>query len=465
MKKISVKKATGLLLVTGLTAAGTYAVIANANKGNDIYTSEVNNEANFAESATVEEQINQAIAEVQSASDISSEVINAEAEEELAVSEANKAKEVVQAKAKETKVAEENNKTALKEVKEAKNAVSNAKKEVTAAKAELKNAKTAEERKAAENKIKQAEAEAKKAEKVQKEAEQKAKEAAEALKLAEEEKAKAEVEAKKKEEERQIAEAKRIAAEEEQARRNKEEEDKRKLEEAKKAEEAKAKAEEEARKKAEEDAKFQRMLELAKKGEERDRQAYEAALAEKEAEVAKKREERLAKEEAERLAQEKEEAERRAREQATVKESQPKEELPGDRVFTFKSNSLQNAADNADKNIESSNKEHPLEVSRDKGSVDQEMLDKYNLKVDDPGYIWFVQFTCDMNACEGFRESGSSNLKGEVVYGRRGEVSSMTVYAPAAKSGYRFVEWQESPTKVTVGGLKMSSYVAVYEKI
>ena len=59
MKKISVKKATGLLLVTGLTAAGTYAVIANANKGNDIYTNEVNNEASFAESATVQEQINQ----------------------------------------------------------------------------------------------------------------------------------------------------------------------------------------------------------------------------------------------------------------------------------------------------------------------------------------------------------------------------------------------------------------------
>ena len=58
MKKLSVKTATGLLLVSSIAAAGAYVVVANANKVSDAYSNEVNNDGtNFAENAIVEEVV------------------------------------------------------------------------------------------------------------------------------------------------------------------------------------------------------------------------------------------------------------------------------------------------------------------------------------------------------------------------------------------------------------------------
>ncbi len=83
--------------------------------------------------------------------------------------------------------------------------------------------------------------------------------------------------------------------------------------------------------------------------------------------------------------------------------------------------------------------------------------------------IWFAEFTCDMNECEGFAEPGSNELSGHVLLGRRGDTKEYIMQPPKAKPGYRFKAWEIVSAHGTVTqygetGVLVSSYRAVYEK-
>ena len=83
--------------------------------------------------------------------------------------------------------------------------------------------------------------------------------------------------------------------------------------------------------------------------------------------------------------------------------------------------------------------------------------------------IWFVEFSCDMNECEGFAEPGSDKLSGKVLIGRRGDTMEYVMQPPKAKPGYRFKAWEIVSAKGTVTkygetGVLVSKYRAVYEK-
>ncbi len=88
---------------------------------------------------------------------------------------------------------------------------------------------------------------------------------------------------------------------------------------------------------------------------------------------------------------------------------------------------------------------------------------------DGAGCIWFVEFSCDMNECVGFSDSGSDTLKEKVLIGRRGDVLEYTMEAPKGKPGYRFKQWEIISANKTVTnneyeGVLVSRYRAIYEK-
>ncbi len=89
---------------------------------------------------------------------------------------------------------------------------------------------------------------------------------------------------------------------------------------------------------------------------------------------------------------------------------------------------------------------------------------------DQQGYIWFVELECDLNKCEGFTDSTTGNKVSKVLLGRRGDITSYTVIAPAAKYGYKFVGWElVSTRKIATNelgtGYLLGKYIATYEKI
>ena len=174
----------------------------------------------------------------------------------------------------------------------------------------------------------------------------------------------------------------------------------------------------------------------------------------KEEEVAKKRAERLAKEQAEKEAAEKEAQERAARESTAGLEERLKAEEERKNV-EYTSDRLIAAQKQANSSVKSDVKEHPIYALRE--DFDPTLTDK------DYGYIWFVRFTCDMNECYGFSVPGSSNFGGDVIYGRRGDVEKLTMYAPTAKPGYEFEKWEKS--SYTLENITMVSYRAVYKQI
>ena len=89
--------------------------------------------------------------------------------------------------------------------------------------------------------------------------------------------------------------------------------------------------------------------------------------------------------------------------------------------------------------------------------------------VDGRGCIWFADFSCDMNACEGFVEPGSGSLKNSIRIGRRGDILEYTMEAPKAKPGYKFKQWEiisanKNITNTETPGILISKYIAIYEK-
>ncbi len=89
---------------------------------------------------------------------------------------------------------------------------------------------------------------------------------------------------------------------------------------------------------------------------------------------------------------------------------------------------------------------------------------------DQQGYIWFVELECDLNKCEGFTDPSTGTKVSNLLSGRRGDVTTYTVMAPAAKYGYRFVGWQLVSTRKMATsdlgtGIVLGKYIATYEKI
>ena len=107
---------------------------------------------------------------------------------------------------------------------------------------------------------------------------------------------------------------------------------------------------------------------------------------------------------------------------------------------------------------------NPITVYR---NYDEEFWSKCGK--DGAGCIWFAEFSCDMNECEGFSEPGSNLLSGKVLIGRRGDILKYTMVAPKGKPGYRFKQWEIiSDNKVVSDneyeGILVNRYRAIYEK-
>ncbi len=88
----------------------------------------------------------------------------------------------------------------------------------------------------------------------------------------------------------------------------------------------------------------------------------------------------------------------------------------------------------------------------------------------DSGHIWFVEVECDLNKCEGFTNSRTGAQVSTLLIGRRADITSYTVTAPAPKYGYRFVGWELISSRKAVSnelgsGVLSGKYIATYEKI
>ncbi len=332
---------------------------------------------------------------------------------------ANKAVEEAQAKVESTKKELEETTSAQKaaevEATKADNLVKDAEKAKEAAEAEVLSAKTEEDKKAAQEKVEAAQAEVERATQVQKEAAAKKQAAEEAVKKAQEEALKAEAEkeaARKAQEEaaRKAAEEERLASQATALEENQTTTEKTKSANNSSnstATSSETKAEENSTEKKSGGVLTDEILKKAAEGEKRDRENYEKALKEKGL-------------------------------------NPPSDEHTVE--FHFYSTL------------------RDLKVRR---NGDAEYWDKCGK--DGVNCIWFVEFSCDMNECEGFAEPGSNELSGHVLLGRRGDTKEYVMQPPKAKPGYRFKAWEIVSARGTVTqygetGVLVSSYRAIYEK-
>ncbi len=369
--------------------------------------------------------------------DAKTEVKNAQTKVETA----NKKEETATAKAESTKKEAEKaatNKQAAEEAATKADADLAAANKVKAqAEAALNSAKTTKERKAAEAELKAAKAKAEAAQKAQRDADAAKKAAAEAAQQAEAAAAKAEAE-------RQAAEAKRLAAEEEQRKAQEAE-----AERIKQAEAARLAAEE-AQRKADEAERIRQATNAAQQVEnnvKNSNQSNKATTNSQAGGASSQRElseedwnviNEALKKEQERLAKEQEGKEPEAQEEHTVE-------------FHFYSTI------------------RDLKVRRTGGSANY--WNDGTCGTDGSGCIWFAEFSCDMNECEGFAEPGTGLMKGTVTLGRRGDITEYVMQPPKAKPGYRFKAWEMISVngkpitdKDGENGILLARYRAVYEK-
>ncbi len=99
-------------------------------------------------------------------------------------------------------------------------------------------------------------------------------------------------------------------------------------------------------------------------------------------------------------------------------------------------------------------------------TVTSENDEEYNDFVENNNYkpkdvIWWAEFSCDANKCEGFNERGTNNKSNKIVEGRRGDIS-ITMEAPTAKEGYKFVRWETYTANY--GSMKIQGFEAIYEE-
>ena len=83
---------------------------------------------------------------------------------------------------------------------------------------------------------------------------------------------------------------------------------------------------------------------------------------------------------------------------------------------------------------------------------------------DKAGIIWWAEFSCDMDKCEGFKEHDSDNLSDKVIEGRRGDIRSITMEAPKAKEGYKFVGWKKYEVKYDGADFSIQGFEAIYDE-
>ena len=87
----------------------------------------------------------------------------------------------------------------------------------------------------------------------------------------------------------------------------------------------------------------------------------------------------------------------------------------------------------------------------------------------DSGHIWFIEVECDLNKCEGFTDSKTGAQVGTLLIARRADITSLTLTAPAAKYGYKFMGWELISSRKAVSnelgeGVLSGKYIATYEK-
>ena len=137
------------------------------------------------------------------------------------------------------------------------------------------------------------------------------------------------------------------------------------------------------------------------------------------------------------------------------------EDLPGDRVFNFKS--------------EPSNAEEERYIqslNRVKSNISSGITDEHG-SITVPktsnlinGQIWWVEMSCDLKMCEGFTGHFNTAKVSVRLEGLRDSVNSITLKAPTAKAGYKFVGWKTyTVTYTTNSGDKIDirGFEAVYE--
>ena len=104
--------------------------------------------------------------------------------------------------------------------------------------------------------------------------------------------------------------------------------------------------------------------------------------------------------------------------------------------------------------------EETVTISSSNDAYYQNYLKEHNFQP--KNVIWWVQFTCDEEMCEGFDERATGTKNSMIIEGRRGDIETITMTAPKAKEGYHFVKWVA--TTVKYSGVEMQGYKAVYEK-
>lgn len=320
----------------------------------------------------------------------------------------NDANEKVEAAKEEEKKVEAVKEEAEKEITDAEETIKNAEATVTEAKKALESAESEDEKASLNAKIKEAEEQAQQALKAKEEAEAKAKKAEEDAKIAEQKRKDAEAEQAKK-----AAEAERIRKEAEEAEKTRKEAE----EAAKKAAETQVESEPltSSNKTANNTTTANNATETKKEEEEQQGNKYDLnnypEILEQINEETKKQEEKL-------------------KEEAAKKKVE----------FHFYS----------------TNKNLTIHCRED--------------FCGDSGHIWFVELECDSDKCEGFTDSNGKQVSTMLV-GRRADITEITVTAPAAKPGYKFVGWELISSKRLVEnglgdkGYLTGKYIATYEKI
>ena len=452
MKKISVKTIAGLITVSVATTTAVGVTLAINHNASLDQSSSVNDVANLSNAnllAEAENQVKEAQTKVEEA--------------DKKIEEATKAKEEAQ---KEVDKANET-------IEKAKNAHEEALKEV-------KNARTEEERKTAEEKVKALEEEIKTAESLKKTAEakvqtaienateaQKAKdEALNEFKIAEENKKKIEEQIKNETEEKKlepqvVEEAKQVVKEEIKSNST-----------STPATQSQATNKQPPKTMTEASSGSSRELtdeqwDMVQKALERDaktRAEQEAEKAQKDAQEKADREAAAAKKA---LEEEQKRKEREAWEEDIRRQSEEVNKPYDPNV------SYDKEYDFTGKPSVTEAKQELTESQRTVQSVGEIVSNNSTINIYKPdgvrnGEIWFIEFKVNLNNAEGFSGYMKAGNDAVIIEGRRSDYElPITVKAPTAKSGYKFVGWKKYTVtytnslnyKTTIDG-----YEAVYER-
>ena len=143
-----------------------------------------------------------------------------------------------------------------------------------------------------------------------------------------------------------------------------------------------------------------------------------------------------------------------------------KEQTPEmfDGAFEYESNSftLNGSLYSSSKSVEEDIiDDEKVTVSVEGDSYVQEWLKEHPGR--DANIIWWVQFSCDLDKCEGFDNHLGKGKTDKLLEGRRAEISEIEMTAPKAKDGYHFVGWKKGTTTIGESEVTVQSYEAIYE--